>query len=255
MTATDSAGPGFGANSWLVEEMYEQFRSDPGSVSETWREFFSDYKPAIAPAADASGDPRRSPARRPHAAGAAGSWSPAQQPADDAGEPIRGAGAAIAANMERSLVGAHRDELPQRPGQAARGQPQGHQRLPQPQRAGQGQLHPPHRLRRRARHRRRRAEHEQLVRRRRRRQAAPHPQPARQHGPRRRRRQGRRHAHARRARAARRRHARLRRLPRRVRRPHPQGEEQQADGRATSRAPPSRSPTPAPSARCRACRG
>ena len=51
--------------------------------------------------------------------------------------------------------GAHGDQLPQRAGQAARGQPQGHQRLPQPQRSGQGQLHPPHRLRHRARDRRR----------------------------------------------------------------------------------------------------
>ncbi|MFM9084367.1 MAG: 2-oxoglutarate dehydrogenase E1 subunit family protein, partial [Actinomycetota bacterium] len=34
----------FGANSWLVEEMYEQFRNDPASVSEAWREFFSDYR-------------------------------------------------------------------------------------------------------------------------------------------------------------------------------------------------------------------
>ena len=34
----------FGANSWLVEEMYEQFRTDPQSVSEAWREFFSDYR-------------------------------------------------------------------------------------------------------------------------------------------------------------------------------------------------------------------
>ena len=36
----------FGANSWLVEEMYEQFRTDPSSVSEAWRDFFSDYKSA-----------------------------------------------------------------------------------------------------------------------------------------------------------------------------------------------------------------
>jgi 2-oxoglutarate dehydrogenase complex dehydrogenase (E1) component-like enzyme len=34
----------FGANSWLVEEMYEQFRADPSSVTEPWREFFSDYR-------------------------------------------------------------------------------------------------------------------------------------------------------------------------------------------------------------------
>ena len=57
--------PGFGANSWLVEEMYEQFRADPDSVAEAWQEFFEDYKPAhrfgdtetasSAPAADGNG--------------------------------------------------------------------------------------------------------------------------------------------------------------------------------------------------------
>src|SRR5438045_9793748 len=36
----------FGPNAWLVDEMYEQFRRDPTSVSESWREFFADYKPA-----------------------------------------------------------------------------------------------------------------------------------------------------------------------------------------------------------------
>ncbi len=106
MTAIDSAGSGFGANSWLVEEMYEQFRSDPGSVSETWREFFSDYKPAIAPvvappASSESAAPAASPIER---------VSDAVQPC---GLATGGRGtrrphpwcwrAAIAANMERSL--------------------------------------------------------------------------------------------------------------------------------------------------------
>ena len=40
-TSTDSD---FGTNSWLVEEMYEQFREDPSSVGEAWQEFFADYK-------------------------------------------------------------------------------------------------------------------------------------------------------------------------------------------------------------------
>src|SRR5882757_5701939 len=44
MTATDNAGTDFGANSWLVDEMYERYREDPTSVSDTWQEFFSDYK-------------------------------------------------------------------------------------------------------------------------------------------------------------------------------------------------------------------
>ncbi|MGA1038166.1 MAG: 2-oxoglutarate dehydrogenase E1 subunit family protein, partial [Ilumatobacteraceae bacterium] len=34
----------FGANSWLVEEMYERFCADPDSVGESWKEFFSDYR-------------------------------------------------------------------------------------------------------------------------------------------------------------------------------------------------------------------
>src|SRR6476620_636803 len=33
-----------GPNAWLVDEMYEQFRNDPSSVSESWREFFADYQ-------------------------------------------------------------------------------------------------------------------------------------------------------------------------------------------------------------------
>src|SRR4051794_12767509 len=51
-----STGSDFGTNSWLVEEMYEQFREDPASVGEAWREFFADYKssnPALAAHASA----------------------------------------------------------------------------------------------------------------------------------------------------------------------------------------------------------
>lgn len=41
---SDTLGP----NAWLVDEMFEQFRSDPASVSESWREFFEGYKPGGA---------------------------------------------------------------------------------------------------------------------------------------------------------------------------------------------------------------
>src|SRR5438477_12896190 len=34
----------FGPNDWLVDEMYEQYRADPSSVSESWRDFFADYQ-------------------------------------------------------------------------------------------------------------------------------------------------------------------------------------------------------------------
>ena len=126
MTATDNARPGFGTNSWLVDEMYAQFVADPESVSESWREFFSDYRapggpalsgpgiaaaaPSVAPVVAAAGSvAAAAPAPAVTAApGAAPSTAAAPGGAEIAeiaeiGEPIRGAGVAIAANMERSL--------------------------------------------------------------------------------------------------------------------------------------------------------
>ncbi|MHB1988083.1 MAG: multifunctional oxoglutarate decarboxylase/oxoglutarate dehydrogenase thiamine pyrophosphate-binding subunit/dihydrolipoyllysine-residue succinyltransferase subunit [Acidimicrobiales bacterium] len=40
----DGAAGAFGANAWLVEEMYEAYLADPGSVAESWQEFFADYR-------------------------------------------------------------------------------------------------------------------------------------------------------------------------------------------------------------------
>ena len=44
-------GPGqanFGANEWLVEELYQRYQADPGSVDRAWWSFFADYTPALA---------------------------------------------------------------------------------------------------------------------------------------------------------------------------------------------------------------
>ena len=121
MTTTESSAGKFGANSWLVEEMYEQFRSDPGSVSETWQEFFEDYK-TIAPTPAAPGAalvaapvaaPAAAVASAPVTPAAPAAATPSPAPtaaappgaaAEEIGEPIRGAGVAIANNMERSLT-------------------------------------------------------------------------------------------------------------------------------------------------------
>jgi 2-oxoglutarate dehydrogenase E1 component len=120
----------FGANSWLVEEMYEQFRADPGSVSDAWREFFSDYRSqagtgngspapvqqpapaAVHPAAPSSGNGvGTAPVAPPPPGAPTASMSTAAPGASSRAaateiqaEPIRGAGAAIVANMERSLT-------------------------------------------------------------------------------------------------------------------------------------------------------
>ncbi len=97
----DESAAAVGPNTWLVDEMYEQYVADPSSVSESWREFFADYRPAtgsvpqpLEPTAPASLAPPAAPAT-PKPATTAGA------PVD--GEPLRGAAARIVANMEASL--------------------------------------------------------------------------------------------------------------------------------------------------------
>jgi multifunctional 2-oxoglutarate metabolism enzyme len=113
---TDHSAQDFGANSWLVDEMYAQYVFDADSVSESWREFFSDYR--ADPTASPVDQPAGAVAPQPHAAAVAVvlpvvessvvevSTTPpvTHAPVDEIGEPIRGAGVAIAANMERSLT-------------------------------------------------------------------------------------------------------------------------------------------------------
>jgi len=36
----------FGFNTGYIEALYAQYLKDPNSVSESWREFFSDYHPS-----------------------------------------------------------------------------------------------------------------------------------------------------------------------------------------------------------------
>ncbi len=102
MTTAEQPAATFGANTWLVDEMYAQFVTDPDSVSETWREYLADYKPSTAPA-----DAARAPQVTATAAATATATATTNGTAADGeslGEPIRGAGAAIATNMERSLT-------------------------------------------------------------------------------------------------------------------------------------------------------
>jgi multifunctional 2-oxoglutarate metabolism enzyme len=120
----------FGANSWLVDEMYDEFRADPNSVSEAWQEFFEGYHkfadgmPGQAYAAKAaagagttttdSASVKVLPSASPAGDRQGPSVVAAQPPAAVAvatkattegilGEPIRGAGAAIVSNMLKSL--------------------------------------------------------------------------------------------------------------------------------------------------------
>jgi 2-oxoglutarate dehydrogenase complex dehydrogenase (E1) component-like enzyme len=130
MTAIENTSQDFGANSWLVEEMYAQFLDDPDAVSESWREFFSDFKTdvpaphaAVAPAAStpapaAAVAPAAAPAAVPTAAAPTG--APADEAQEGAGEAQRspvptterhrgdGSAAASAGGSRRSRSGASR---------------------------------------------------------------------------------------------------------------------------------------------------
>src|SRR5919204_3997015 len=46
-----------GPNMWLIDEMYRQYRADPESVGDRWREFFEDFRPTLESAGtSATGD-------------------------------------------------------------------------------------------------------------------------------------------------------------------------------------------------------
>ena len=46
----EPAAGSFGPNAWLVEDMYDRFLVEPASVGDSWREFFTGYRPGPLPA-------------------------------------------------------------------------------------------------------------------------------------------------------------------------------------------------------------
>jgi 2-oxoglutarate decarboxylase len=106
MTQFGSAGGSFGPNAWLVDDMYDRFLADPDSVSESWREFFADYRPAPVPAPQSPAPAQTATATATTAAVPAAT-APAPAPSVPAGKeeatPLRGAASRIVANMEASL--------------------------------------------------------------------------------------------------------------------------------------------------------
>ena len=119
-----SQPPAFGPNAWLVDDMYEQYREDPSSVSESWREFFEGYRPGGAnlarPSTPETGPAETTaevppaahpavPAPAPTAPAAVSEKDAAARPeasiehAEPDATPLRGAAGRIAANMTASL--------------------------------------------------------------------------------------------------------------------------------------------------------
>ncbi len=112
---TDSLGP----NAWLVDDMFEQYRQDPDSLSDGWREFFEGYRPGGAnlsrtattatpppPAAPAPPAPPSAPpvpSAPPPSSPAPSAPAPEAAPTGPATTPLRGAAARVVANMTASL--------------------------------------------------------------------------------------------------------------------------------------------------------
>jgi multifunctional 2-oxoglutarate metabolism enzyme len=127
----------FGANQWLVDELYQRYLADPGSVDQAWWSFFADYRsngtqdeeapaptwsnggnaspaasapaapaPAPAPAARAPAPPAPAPARPEPPARPAASAPQPQAASLPPGERhrLRGAAARTATNMSGSLA-------------------------------------------------------------------------------------------------------------------------------------------------------
>ncbi|MEV0924978.1 multifunctional oxoglutarate decarboxylase/oxoglutarate dehydrogenase thiamine pyrophosphate-binding subunit/dihydrolipoyllysine-residue succinyltransferase subunit [Streptomyces spongiicola] len=110
-TSTDPDGQGknpaaaFGANEWLVDEIYQQYLQDPNSVDRAWWDFFADYKPgggatgeaAATPPASAGTTAAQTPGPAQAPAPATPVQAPAQAPAAQAPAPQAPAAPAKAA--------------------------------------------------------------------------------------------------------------------------------------------------------------
>src|ERR1700691_2011704 len=75
-SGANSASTDFGPNEWLVDELYQRYQADPGSVDRAWWNFFADYHPRPVEHPPAADPARPAPAGPPVPAQA----GPAQAP-------------------------------------------------------------------------------------------------------------------------------------------------------------------------------
>jgi multifunctional 2-oxoglutarate metabolism enzyme len=102
MSDEKNRSTGYGPNVWLIDEMYREFKERPESLSESWRDFFSDYEPSAGRAAAAVVPPPVEPAVAP--AEAPPQPAAPVTPAPPTATPLRGPAARLVENMERSLA-------------------------------------------------------------------------------------------------------------------------------------------------------
>ncbi|MBY9075614.1 multifunctional oxoglutarate decarboxylase/oxoglutarate dehydrogenase thiamine pyrophosphate-binding subunit/dihydrolipoyllysine-residue succinyltransferase subunit [Nocardioides sp. WL0053] len=79
----DNALAAFGANEWLVDEMYERYQQDPNSVDKAWWDFFRNYTPGehVTDKPNGTGKPAGQARTAPTASSPAAPATPAAQSA------------------------------------------------------------------------------------------------------------------------------------------------------------------------------
>ncbi len=95
----------FGPNQWLVDELYQRYQADPGSVDQAWWSFFADYQPQP----DAAGQPAAQ-------AVAPSTAAPPAQPGTAAGRPGANGTSGMPAGNEHAAPAAGSVAAVTRPG-------------------------------------------------------------------------------------------------------------------------------------------
>ncbi|WFE26939.1 multifunctional oxoglutarate decarboxylase/oxoglutarate dehydrogenase thiamine pyrophosphate-binding subunit/dihydrolipoyllysine-residue succinyltransferase subunit [Solwaraspora sp. WMMD791] len=129
-TSQDNPLAGFGPNEWIVDEMYQKYLTDPGSVDPAWHDFFADYdrtRPA-SPTEVTASTATASAAR-------AGTDAPAAQRSVDRPDAGTDRPAAPAATGGRSgsaakAAGAARSDTSSTPAAPAKGATKGTEKAP-----------------------------------------------------------------------------------------------------------------------------
>src|SRR5579862_3956612 len=91
--------PELGINSWLQDELYEQYRHDRTAVDESWKQVFEDTGAKV-------GNGSRTPVETgpPRQAAAPSSAAPIETAPGEEWQPLRGTPARIAENMAASTA-------------------------------------------------------------------------------------------------------------------------------------------------------
>jgi multifunctional 2-oxoglutarate metabolism enzyme len=129
--SNESTTTAMGPNAWLVDEMYEQYLAEPTSVSESWRDFFADYRrdtdhhapPAPRGQAAAPGSAGNGAAVTAPAAPAARNLAPAPAPAPPASTPAPAPAPAPSASNGTAAAPAATAETAAKPAAAPTEQP------------------------------------------------------------------------------------------------------------------------------------